>query len=294
MKFLERKDIDPEKWNARIAADSIENIFCYTWYLDPVSENWGALVSDDDYTTILPIPYTSKLGIKQMYQAPFTREYDIFGTAFNWEEALVFLSKKFNHFSFRNSDSSVTDKASVRSNQYIELSGDYKSAYRSNAKRLIKKGKKLFSFETSNDPEVLIQLFKDTVAHKIDAIGDKELAGLTALMSDAINRNQGELINVYKDGDLVAAGFFLKDKKRITYLKGASKDQAKKEGAMYALMNHSFEKFDSAYTTFDFGGSDIEAVATFYKKFGAIDRNYYNYTINNLPLWFKTLKRLKG
>ena len=93
MEFIERKNIDLEKWNRRIQAAEVENIFCYSWYLDAVAENWGALVSDENYSTILPVPYTIKLGIKKFYQAPFTREYDIFGTDFTWNEAFSFLSK---------------------------------------------------------------------------------------------------------------------------------------------------------------------------------------------------------
>ena len=69
---------------------------------------------------------------------------------------------------------------------------------------------------------------------------------------------------------------------------------AKKNGAMYGLMNFAFETYKDRYSKFDFGGSDVESVATFYKKFGAIDNSYYNYLINDLPLWFNLLKKIKG
>jgi hypothetical protein len=92
----------------------------------------------------------------------------------------------------------------------------------------------------------------------------------------------------------VASGFFLLDKKRITYLKGAALDEAKKAGAMYRHFKFAFERYQNDYANYYFGGSDIEPVANFFRKFGATDRNYYNYTIDNSPLWFKTLKRLKG
>ena len=65
MKLIQRKDIDPVKWDLRIKASAIENIFCYSWYLDAVSKNWAAIVTPD-YKTIIPIPFATKLGIKKV------------------------------------------------------------------------------------------------------------------------------------------------------------------------------------------------------------------------------------
>lgn len=293
MKFLNRQDIDTDKWNNRIEKDAVENVFSYTWYLDSTAESWGALVSDDDFNTVLPVAYTTKLGVRRMYQAPFTREYSIFGNDFGWNEALDFLRKEFKHISFRSSDINLTKTFENRQHQELMLNEDFASNYRSNAKRLVKKGNKQFEFRIANDPSPLIQLFEATVAHKIEAVGDEELENLNQLMRYAIEIGKGELIEVIEDEKLVASGFFLKDKKRITYLKGAAQEEAKKGGAMYSLFNYAFERFQPAHQTFDFGGSDIEPVANFFRKFGATDRNYYNYTIDNSPLWFKTLQRLK-
>lgn len=294
MKFVNRQDIDTEKWNNRIGKDAAENVFSYTWYLDSTAESWGALISDDDFNTVLPIAFTTKLGVKRMYQAPFTREYSIFGKDFNWAEALEFLRKEFKHISFRSGELDLTNTSEGRQNQELLLTEDFTSKYRSNAKRLVKKGNKLFTFRLAKDPSPLIQLFEDTVAHKVDAVGNIEIQSLKQLMHHAIEIGKGELIEVLENEQLVASGFFLKDKKRITYLKGASQEEAKKGGAMYSLFNYAFERYQPKYDTFDFGGSDIEPVAIFFRKFGATDRNYYNYTIDNSPLWFKTLKRLKG
>lgn len=295
MKFIERNNIDFQKWNKRITNSKKENVFCYSWYLDAVAENWGALVSDDEYSTILPIPYTMKFGKKHFYQAFFTREYSIFGNDFNWQQALTYIEKNFPHLQFRTAEVLNVKNVEEFSHQEIMLSMDYKSNYRSNAKRLIKKGLKFHHFEISNDPQFLIDLFKTTVGHKINAIGPEELAALLQLMKAAINNNNGELIAVKNESnEIVAGGFFLKDKKRITYLKGAANDTAKKSGAMFALFDYSFERYATKFDTFDFGGSNIENVAAFYKKFGATDRIYYNYTIDNTAIWFKTLKRMKG
>jgi hypothetical protein len=295
MEFIERKNIDLEKWNRRIQVSDIESVFCYSWYLDAVAENWGGLVSDVDYSTILPVPYSTKLGIKKFYQAPFTREYAIFGNDFSWEDAFGFLCKKLKHFHFRNQESGLLPGELERCHQYILLETRMVEKFHTNAKRLIKKGKEHFTFSLIDEPKFLIQLFKDTVAHKIDSIGEGDLKALLRLMEASKGTGQGEMIGVFNQAnDLVAGGFFLKDKSRITYLKGASADEAKKLGAMFSLFDFAFNYYMNDYNYFDFGGSDVENVATFYKKFGAEDRKYYDYQMDLTPFWFRTLKKIKG
>lgn len=289
MKFINRDQIDTKLWNSSIKNSAIENIFCYSWYLDATAKNWGALVTDN-YKTILPIPYSKKLGVKQVYQPQFTRELDIFGTEFNWHEALSFLPNDFRAVQFRNENKSLLPQPEERKNQFLKFSDE--PALSQNAKRMIKKSNQ-FSYNFSKDHSKLIELFKKTTFSKIDTISLDDLDKLTNLMNSAFENNQGELIEVFDQNQFVGAGFFLKDKNRITYLKSACTDEAKKNGAMYGLINFAINKYKADFKILDFGGSDIENVANFYKKFGSQDRCYYNFVIDNLPAWFKALKQLK-
>jgi hypothetical protein len=289
MKFINRDQIDTKLWNSSIQNSVTENIFCYSWYLDATAKNWGALVTNN-YKTILPIPYSKKLGVKQVYQPQFTRELDIFGTEFSWKEALSFLTNDFKGVQFRNENKNLLPHPEERKNQFLILSDLV--AFSQNAKRMIKKSNQ-FSFSFSKDPSKLIQLFKNTTFSKIDTISLEDIDKLTNLMNSAIANNQGELIEVFDQNQFVGAGFFLKDKYRITYLKSACTEDAKKNGAMYGLINYAINRYKPDFRIFDFGGSDIKNVANFYKKFGSLDRCYYNYQVENLPAWFKALKQLK-
>ena len=291
MKLITRAHIDTELWNQRIKESAIENIFCYSWYLDATAKDWVAIVTDD-YQTIVPLATSKKLGVAQVYQAQFTRELNIFGTEFNWGDVLGFLAKDFKAIQLRSDQNDLLEESEIRTHQYLKLDAELK--FSSNAKRLIKKSEKVYTFKSSTDPKPLIELFKQTAFQKIDTINTEDLRKLESLMNAAFRNQQGELIEVYKGDLFVGAGFFLKDKKRVTYLKSAAIEEDKKAGAMYGLINFAIQKFKDDYNTFDFGGSDIENVANFYRKFGAEDRSYYNYTLNNLPAWFKALKRIKG
>lgn len=295
MEFLTRDQIDPIRWNQRIQNSSIENVFCYSWYLDAICETWGGLVTDN-YSTILPVVYNSKLGVKKCYQPIYTREFDLFGADFTWTASLEYLTHNFKQVSFRNEAENLQiENVNCRKNQILDLTAYSPTELKSTTRQLIKKANGKFIYELHDDPSVLSDLFESTSAKRIQEIKKREITYLNQLMQNALAVEKGELITAKTlDERIVAGCFFLKDKSRITLLKSASLPEFKKSGVMYGLLNHAITRYQNAYATFDFGGSEIESIANFFKKFGATDRNYYNYTIDNTPFWYTALLRLKG
>jgi len=291
IKFLESIHINKQKWDESISESPINNVFMYSWYLDAVADNWSGIVSGD-YATVLPITSTRKIGIKQFNQVVFTREFEVVGNDFTFQDCIPLIKAKFKNSQFRTS-SQLDVNHTERVHQYLTLNDSFDNEYSTNAKRLIKKSNKHYTYKTVACIDELIDLVKENIAHKIKEFTPNNIAKLKQLMGNASSHSKGETIAVFEDDKIVAAGFFLKDKSTVTYLKGASTDGAKKNGAMFGLMNYAFSNYCKAYSKFDFGGSDINSVATFYKKFGAVDKKYYEYTINNLPLWFRLLKKLK-
>ncbi|MGV6860218.1 MAG: hypothetical protein ACWA41_00510 [Putridiphycobacter sp.] len=203
---------------------------------------------------------------------------------------LPLLTDHYKSVRFR-SDKKLPLESTQRTHQLIDLTESIK--YSTNAKRLIKKSQKHFTYKPIFEVDELIGIIQSTLSGKIKEFTPKNIDKLKALMIAARDHNKGECIGIFDAGQLVGGGFFFKDKTRITYLKGTSTEEAKKNGAMFGLIDFAINKFKDQYKTFDFGGSDIDNVATFYKKFGAVDKFYFEYTINHLPLWFKTLKKIK-
>jgi len=289
MKIIHRANIDTEKWDYAIANSAVDNIFCYSWYLDATAKDWCALVSEN-YKTVLPLPFSKKLGVKQLYQPQFSREIDIFGAEFTWDEALPILQKEFKAVQFRTAVRLNLTQTEQRVHQILNLKQPLQLS--TNAKRLIKKAS-AYTIEPSREIEKLISIFKETSFKKIDTISESDLERLLSLMQNALANDAGELLVIKKGREVVGAGFFLKDKKRITYLKGACFEEHKKSGAMFKLIHSAIEEYQEDYEHFDFGGSNVENVANFYRKFGASDRTYYNYQLKDLPKWYKAIKRLK-
>ena len=89
IRFLKREELDILKYDKLIDGHQSVSIYCYSWYLDAVSDNWGALVKGD-YKVVFPVVYTVKLGQKIMYQPFFTREVSLFPES---DELTLFLNE---------------------------------------------------------------------------------------------------------------------------------------------------------------------------------------------------------
>jgi len=291
IKLINSTHIDKKKWDETIANSPIENVFMYSWYLDATADNWSGVVSNN-YTTVFPVTYTKKLGVKQFYQAFFTRQFEVIGNDFDLTEAIKFIKKEFKFIDFRSQlPLNLNHKTTIRQHQIIDFEKGFK--YSTNAKRLIKKSNKLFNYKVISDLKPFIGLIKEILVDKIKEFTPQNIKKLEKLMLNAMSNDKGECIGVFENDTFVGAGFFFRDKNTITYLKGVSTEKAKKNGAMYGLIDSVINENQANYFTFDFGGSTIQGVSTFYKKFGATDKNYNEYTINQLPLWFNIIKKLK-
>ena len=304
IKYVEPKNIDKQKWDDVITNSPISNIFCYSWYLDTVSDNWGALIKGD-YDLIMPIPYTKKLGIKQVYLPFFARELTVFSKSVVTEsltsEFLKQIPKEFRsvnigftkiegipqHFrieEFPHQELSIDE-------EYININTNFST----NAKRIIKKThKQELNLKPLGKVDEIVELFKSTKGRDIKSLGEQDYQNLIALMQACLNHKKGQAYGVYQKDELLSCGFFMIDKLRITYLKGASTEKGKKIGASYFLFDRVIEKYSGKHYVLDFGGSKIEGVANFYKKFGASDAFYLFLTHNNLPSYFKLLKKVKN
>jgi hypothetical protein len=67
-------------------------------------------------------------------------------------------------------------------------------------------------------------------------------------------------------------------------------DGRKKE-ANHFLLDQVIKEFAGKPLIFDFEGSDVPGIKSFYEKFGAINQPYYSLHFNLLPAPFKWLKR---
>ena len=76
----------------------------------------------------------------------------------------------------------------------------------------------------NDNPENLIRLFKNNVGKRISKIDAVEYNKLLQVIRVCIKNEVGEVLSIYNsENALVASGFFLKHKRRITLLVSSSK-----------------------------------------------------------------------
>ena len=299
IRFLKREELDILKYDELINNSQFVSIYCYSWYLDAVSDNWGALVQGN-YESVFPIIYTVKFGQSIIYQPFFTREIALFSKSntIKLDSFLDEVPKSFKKidfgFNFKNDFSGYSREEAV--NQELSLIGPYEDIYKNystNTKRLIKKAIKANCLiEESHDVDLFISFFKSNTGERVN-YSSYDYSNLEKLITVLLENKKGKIYQVLINGGIVAQGIYMFQDHRVTYLKGSIASLGKKNGAMFLLMNELIKLNAEQAKVFDFGGSKIESIATFYKKFGAKDRDYFIYSKNEHSWILKKGKKLR-
>jgi hypothetical protein len=287
LRLLARKDINEKIWNQKVENSTVENYILYTWAMDATAENWCAIV-DGDYDFIFPIPFSVNLGVNRARQQVYSRQVDFIGDKNLLSKAIELLKIEFRECDVRISQNElgITDHYF----QVLDLENDFD--YSTNAKRLIKKSEHL-SYKQTDDLTSLMSLYTSNTHEKLNN-SDENLSRLENLMMECLKNGKGYAFNALDGEDIIGACFIIEDKSTATYLIGDSNPEEKKAGVVYGMMNYAIQKAqEKKMKRFDFGGSNVDSVAQFYRKFGAKNQNYTRLSWDNAPFWFKTLKKLK-
>ena len=302
--FVENKNINKQKWDTCIDSSSNSSIFVYSWYLNIVSENWSALILND-YEAVFPIVSKSKYRISYLYQPFFTRYFGVYSPQIINEKTvnkfINSIPEKYKYIDICLHESNITRNKELeiknRKFQSLDLKFPYETIqknYSENAKRNVKKALKAgLRIEQGISPEKIVNLFETTKGGELEIFNSKDYAVLINLMNYCIKNNKGQSLAVYEDDKLCAAAFFMFNKNTFTYLKSGITDEGKAKGAMYFLIDYFIKENSGNKYLLDFGGSSVESVAQFYKKFGAKDCVYLQIKKNKLPRLAKWIKKLK-
>jgi len=298
IKYVEHSDIDKLKWDKSLDQCENANVFFASWYLDAVCDRWDALI-ENDYKTLMPLPITRKMGVEMVFQPFFSRQLGLCGKNLRMTDFLPYIPDSIKHFSIAHGNDITVAQGEQESATFQMIRLDnmdrISSGYNSNAKRNIKKAlKNEISVHLDVEPEEVIGLFKNVRKEGLRRFSAKDYDHLNRLMANAVMNNSGVAIGAKKDGKIIAACFFLKFQRVVTYLKGAANETGKSNGAMHLIFHQAMDTFVPNYDVLDFGGSNVNSVARFYKNFGAVDCSYGILKIDKLPLVLSMLKKLKN
>lgn len=286
IKYIARKNLSIEKYDQCIRQATNSLVYAYSWYLDCVADDWGALIFED-YKAVMPIPYLRlkrNLFLKKIYQPNFCQQLGIFSkTDLNSAETNLFLTTflalkpKSYSFNFQNSKYFLKSEFAFekRINYELNLNQSYdiiQLNYNKNLKRNLKKAQKNgLSLSNTISINQFLKLKKENSKHNLK---QNQFTLMKALTSQLIKQNKAEFYGVLKGEKLLAIGLFITTNNRIIALFSATTELGKSVAATAFLFDYMIQKNAKTATVFDFEGSMNSGIAQFFKSFGAINNSY--------------------
>jgi len=274
---LRNKSIDYCRWDNCITQSHNHLTYAYSWYLDIVTPNWEALVSED-YEYIMPLPVKSRYGIPYLVQPVLTQQLGIYSHKKIDESLVEEFIKQIPYFSYElnlNEDNFYS-KALIFPNFKLDLFRSYdqiSSDYSKNTRRNIDKAAKFnLNIQTGLSADTFLSFYFSVDKHFLSP----QQPILEKLIKVGISKDALTLYGVYSElNEIIAALCILRSANRITYLLPVSNVLGKNSSAMFFLIDNIIRSEAGKEKTLDFEGSQIEGVARLYRGFGAKYHPYY-------------------
>jgi hypothetical protein len=291
MHFLQRKDIDCEKWNQLVDQTPNALIYNKSIFLDVLADNWSIYVNDV-YSKGIAIPFTRKMNVNTVYTPNFIRSLDVLGIS-SGNILNDFINSESLRFSAGNlmlNTQVESDGTNRKKFQEILFHNDFE--INTLAKRMLKKfDSSEFEITHSVSLDLVLELFKVELFPRISNLNKKDFNLFTNLLIEldkqGVLKTNGALNN---KNQLIAVAVFVEYKNRVTYMKGVANKEFMKCGVMYALLNNQILKTRERNFDFDFGGSNLESIARFYKNLGGTDQFYSCYEWGKLPRYYTLIR----
>lgn len=299
-RIVHRKEIDDEKWDALVADSSQGMIYHLSFYLDAICENWSAVMSVSG-DIALPFAWKRRYGYFNIYQ-PFFSRYQAFLHRPDVAPDLIPILKTLPeahdmHLCLPQMlpaypEGTMAEKWVYQLKKLPELHSELPGTYSENTRRMIRKATEAGLRMCDVQPDDLIRFFRKEKGADIAEFRDDDYSRLFQLLVAGKKNNKLKVVGVTNQQEIVAVACFWFFKDRITYLKGTTSEKGRTTGAMFYLFDQVILQSSSEYKIFDFGGSRIPSIATFYHRFGAIDQDYFSFTIGKPPAHVRILRKL--
>jgi hypothetical protein len=301
IRFLAHHEIDKQKWDTCVQQAPNGFIYALSFFLDGLC-NWDALVMGD-YEYVMPLPRRRKYGFHYIYTPPFTGQLGIVGplpvTPQYIDAFILSIPRSFSYIDLlMNEENDLADTvvhSRIRKvNLVLPLTDPYRqlcSRYSRDARKNLRRAD-AFNLAVKKDinPSLVLKLYKEAYGQKLHGLNEITYEQIRQVMKVAIKKEMGFTVGVYKGNDLVGAGFFGKDDKRIYYLMGAPSTAGRGMKAIHVLVDSVIREYSNSGLMFDFEGSDIPNVYNFYMKFSPETKYYAHLKINRLPFFLRWLK----
>ena len=299
--YLPNHQIDYAKWDACISNAPNGLIYGYAYYLSHMAKNWDGLILND-YEAVMPLIWNKKMGIRYCYQPPFMQQAGWFGN-FTTELAKELLDKitgfaKYGDWMFNYNNQELADwkETNVLTNYILNLDSDYVSLrknYKSDLLNNLKTAaKNNLHYTSSNIIEGAINNYMAHYGNRMPHVKEEHYKNFTNLCRQLESTDQCIIREVKNEkGNLISSALLLKDANRIYNMMNTNTEIGRQLSANHFLYDCILKEFAESKLIFDFEGSDLPGVKSFYENFGPVNQPYFDWHYNNLPFPINLLKK---
>ncbi|MEM8584279.1 MAG: hypothetical protein AAGF87_08420 [Bacteroidota bacterium] len=298
IRFLKRQQINDDLWNKRVSDAEHKLPYTFSWYLDAATRSkWDAVVYGN-YEFLLPLPLNLKwFGLPRVVTPPFCQQLGVLATSADLAspasqveandriramlEAIPGRYLKLHLQLSLPSDLGQLAALRPRTNLCIDLSNQsYQKItknYSKSLKKRIRRASGQYRLVASEDVPALIELYKKEVGTKAN-LKSWMYQRIQAIINECLARDYGQVWSaVHLDGSAHAMGFFA-GQCRIINLFGASNESGRAGFAMHFMLDQVMKNaLDKGASIFDFEGSEIPGVRSFFQSFGPSEEPYWVY-----------------
>ena len=297
IQYVDHHQIDPTKWDSAILRSPHPLAYGLFEYLNAVCESqWDALIYND-YESVFPLPFKKKFGIKYLVQPVFCQQLGAFGSNVNvsTNDFLSAIPKRFfrvrlrlnPYFDQTNEIESIqtkpagiiasSGKLTTKTNMTIHLSQplDYNKDCKKNLHRLAELPIE-YKINAISIRDA-IDTYRKAWGKQNPEIGDEHYQ----LFANACTDKLSFTVTAHhqKEGNLLGAAIFLitpeNTKRSLHYVCAGPTEAGKSIGVMHGIIDFVLNRYQGGNMLFDFEGSSIASVASFYKKFGANEEPFF-------------------
>jgi len=271
IKHLLHTEINHKQWDCSIQNAANSLIYAESWYLDIVSPNWEALVSDN-YEYVMPLPVKRKFRVPFLVQPPLTQQLGIF-SEHSIDENIVelFIQKiPYRSYHLNFNEQNTCRKGIKKSNFILNLNRDFDtlfSSYSTNTKRNLKKTQQ-YNIEIKADlsAALFLEFYHSNTKKYVELPKEK----VDLLLQESLKNNKATIYGVFNgNGKLISALWLLHSHQKLIYLLPVSNKEGKENFTMFKIVNEIIRKHTNSDVVLDFEGSNIKNIARFYAGFGA-------------------------
>lgn len=305
---IHRKHLDTAKWDQVVENAYGGTVLAESWYIDLLTEgNWWATIfvqeGKEEWLAVMPLYETKRMGNVFSRQPLLSKYWGVIVKKLNGAPDDL---KKMNHvkkcmealLAVNLDRAAVLDyftginpvypleyqwkgvQLGVRFTYMLSMErsiDDLRKGYsKSVRKRIRKLSESGFTNRLHHNSEHLEQVLMANVAEGRDLVPKNAIAPLKMLSEQALKLDKGFFLSTYSpEGRLAAAGFWVYNAQHVHFISGYVMPEFRKDNVMSLLVDHAIERSKSLSAAFDFFGSSIESIETFFRSFGALPIPYY-------------------